>query len=116
MVKFVPFVTAEDDDDLVVSFGLGQNAGTSLTLIRSPQYEPLLSDEDRGVSVNGDGQGSAERELLILVVWDRMRVSVRSTAREYVLDISAVDPFEISEAKRVLQKMNFDSRFEMRDG
>jgi hypothetical protein len=42
-------------------------------------------------------------------------VEILSTIRSYVLNVSAVDPVEIQEAKRVLRKMNFDNRFEVKD-
>ncbi len=114
MAKYVPFLSVEDGDDLMVSFALGEHASTSLTLLRTPQFEPLLPEEERGVSVDSGSGGSVEKELLVAVRWGTESVSLKSTWREYTLDIRAVRKDEIVEAKAVLMKMNFDKRFQMR--
>lgn len=114
MAKYVPFLSVEDGDDLIVSFALGEHADTSLTLLRTPKFESLLPEEERGVSVGSGSDGSSERELLVAVRWGTEFVSLKSTRREYTLDIRAVRKDEIIEAKAVLAKMNFDKRFQMR--
>jgi hypothetical protein len=114
MAKYVPFLTVEDSDDLVVSFGLGEHASTSLTLIRTPKYEHLLLEEERGVSVGSGPAGGLEKELLVSVQWGSDLVLIKSTAQSYALNIRAVDPAEIEDAKKVLRKMNHDHRFEVK--
>jgi len=115
MAEHVPFLTVEDSDDLIVSFGLGEYAATSLTLLRTPKYEYLLPEEERGVSVGSGSSGDLDKELLISVQWGAEIVQIKSTAQSYTLNIRAVDPTEIKQAKRVLRKMNFDHRFEVKD-
>lgn len=111
----VPFLTVEDGDDLVLSFGLGEHAQTSLTLLRTPKFEGILDDDERGVSVGMGDAVSEERELLISIKWVNEQVEIESTARSYLLDVSAVDLGEIKEAQAVLRKMNFDGRFKMKN-
>jgi hypothetical protein len=108
----VPFITVDDEEpDLVVSFPLGPAAETSLTLIRTPEFESLLDEDDRGVSV-GSGNGEAmRRELLRALYWLDGQAVVVSDAAEYRLDLSAVDADEIVAAKSLLERMNFDGRF-----
>jgi hypothetical protein len=113
MTRRVPFLTIEDGDDLIVSFALGEKAETSLTLLRTPKYEPLLPEEERGVTVSSDATTVVAPNLLRAVKWESSIVLVASTEAEYALEVSAVDPEEIREAKRVLKKMNFDGRFEL---
>jgi hypothetical protein len=113
MTRRVPFLTIEDGDDLIVSFALGDKAETSLTLLRTLKYEPLLAEEERGVTVSSDTTAVVAPNLLRAVRWESSVVLVESTEAEYALDVSAVDPEEIREAKRVLKKMHFDSRFEL---
>lgn len=116
MATYVPFLTVEgDDDDLLVSFGLGVHAERSLTLLRTPKYESLLPVEERGVSVGTGRSTSLERELLLAVAWGAREVAIRSTRHLYVLDIHAVDPQEIRAAKVILGKMNFDKCFVVTD-
>ncbi len=109
----VPFLTVEDGDDLVVSFGLGEHAHTSLTLLRTPKFEGVLDDYERGVSVGAGNAFSVKRELLVSVKWANERVEIESTARNYILDVSAVEVGEIKKAQAVLRKMNFDGRFKV---
>ncbi|MEO6322391.1 MAG: hypothetical protein ABIR56_17040 [Polaromonas sp.] len=113
MAKYVPFLSVEDGDDLIVSFALGEHASTSLTLLRTPKYEFILPEEERGVCVDSGSDGSDESELLVAVHWGSEFVSLKSTRREYQLDIRAVEADEIVEAKAVLAKMNFDKRFQV---
>jgi hypothetical protein len=111
----VPFLTVEDGDDLIVSFPLDEYAKTSLTLLRTPKFETLLDDEERGVSVGtGENEGTA-RELLVSVAWGNDLVEIASTFRHFTLNISAVDPVEVREARVVLGRMNYDKRFELND-
>ena len=108
----VPFITVEDEEpDMIVSFALGQAAESSLTLLRTPIFEGILDDSERGVSVGTGPSGGEERELLVSVHWLQGQVVIVSSRREFRLDLVAVDPDEISEAKALLQRMNFDNRF-----
>ena len=67
------------------------------------------------MSVGSGPSESFERELLVSVRWGKDLVRIESTAKSYDLDIRAVEPDEIREARRVLRKMNFDARFEVLD-
>lgn len=108
----VPFLSVEDEHgDFIVGFALGEGAHNSLTLLRTPKFEFLLDDDERGVSVGSGGEASYERELLVSVMWSDRLVEIESTRRRYQLDVTAVDPAEVKEAKAVLRKMNFDRRF-----
>ena len=115
MATHVPFLTTEDGDDLIVSFALDQHASASLTLLRSPKYEPLLPEEERRVSVGSGAAGSTEREMLVAATWSAETVYITSSTKQYTLDIRAVDGEEIRQARRILRKMNFDKRFTLDD-
>ena len=114
--EVVGFVTTEDGDDLVVSFALeGDEPGevVSLILLRTPKYESLRPDEERGVSVSYDADADAEDEGEYL---RRVRLAepvstIESTRRRYELDLSQVDHQELAAARRILARMNFDRRF-----
>ena len=71
----VPFISVESCLDLLVSFPLDQHAESSLTLLRTPKYEVLLADEERGVSVGTGLEGSMEREFLVAVDWSSFVVN-----------------------------------------
>lgn len=96
---------------MIVSFPLDAAASESLTLLRTPKYEFILDESERGVSVATGETEEGDRELLVLVEWGKETVRLESTAGVYVLDVSSVDAAEVNEAKAVLRKMNFDGRF-----
>jgi hypothetical protein len=111
----VSFITAEDGDDLIVSFAIEDDEPgevVSLILLRTPKYESLLPDDERGVSVshevdfNNDEEQSLRRIRLAVPV-----TTIESTRGAYDLDVSRVDSSEIKAAARILTRMNFDHRF-----
>lgn len=111
----VPFITTEGNDDLIVSFPLDEHAQISLTLMRTLKFEALLDNDERGVSlVEGNSEGDG-RELLVSVKWNGDVVEIVSNNSQFTLDVSAVDPTEVAEAKAVLREMNFDRRFKFSD-
>ena len=101
----IEFITSEDEQDLMVSFALAPAAHQSLTLLRSPQYEFVLPEDERGVSVSRLNPKDPERDLLRFVRWHDRCVTVTTERHEYKLDISAVSEEEVLEAKAVLRKM-----------
>jgi hypothetical protein len=101
----VEFITSEDAQDLIVSFAIAPSAHRSLTLLRSPQYEHLLPEEERGATVAPLDPKEVETDFLVSVQWLGVRVIVATQRHEYKLDISAVAESEVAEAKAVLRKM-----------
>ena len=104
-------ITSEDDLDVTVSFGLEPGAAQSLTLLRSPQHEHLLADEDRGTTIVHSGEPRAEPSFLKSVNWLGDTIEIASTRRNYTVDVSKVEAADIADAKRVLALMNKDGRF-----
>lgn len=100
----VEFVTVEDERDLIVSFALAPSGHRSLTLIRSPQYESLLPEEERGVTVSPPDRGEV-RDRLVAVDWKLPRVELETEKHRYIVDVSAVADDELADALRVLTKM-----------
>jgi hypothetical protein len=113
MSYLVPFLTVEDSDDLIVSFPIGHDAARSLTLLRTPKFEAILDEEDRGVSVSLLEPEETGADMLRAVEWIGDTVRLDTTSKSYVLDLRKVAAEEIAEAKRVLLKMNFDGRFRL---
>lgn len=104
----VEFISSEVEPDLIVSFALAPSAARSLTLLRSPQYEFLLPQEERGVSVGPLDARDTERDLLRSVQWLRHRVDITTERHRYVLDVSGVDSDEVARARGVLRRMTKD--------
>ena len=110
----VDFITTESGDDLIVSFAIGQdNPGEirSLTLMRTPKYEFILNDSERGVSVSDEDREDDDADLLEQIEFRGDEVRIASQNTEYQLDCGRVDPEEVEDAKKILRAMNFDSRF-----
>ena len=108
----VLFISIEaQHPDMIVSFALAPSGMKSLTLLRTPEYEPILDESERGVSVGYGSSGSIERNLLVSIEWVDDKVSIDSLQARYVLDVSRVDGEDIEAAKQMLHAMNFDHRF-----
>ena len=110
----VDFITTESGDDLIVSFAIGRADSVeirSLTLMRTPKYESILDDAERGVSVADDDCEEGLNDLLEEIECRGDEVRIVSQYAEYQLDCSRVDPEEVEDAKKILRAMNFDGRF-----
>jgi hypothetical protein len=83
----------------------------SLTLLRTPKYDFLLDDTERGVRVSYDDFPEDADDLLEAMEIQDQRVMIRTRHREYDLNIRGVDPAEIAETTEILKKMNIDGRF-----
>ena len=113
-MKSVQFISNEDDGtDQIVAFALdyGEMAIRSLILMRTPQFEPLLDETERGVSVSLEDGSGKHGDLLEVIRIGPNRVKIETQSSKYDLNISRVDPEEVSEMKALIERMNFDNRF-----
>lgn len=111
------FITTEEGDDLIVSFAIPADEFgdvKSLTLLRTPKYEFIMNESERGVNVSFEDFPDDEYELLEQVMIEDDVVTITTNYRTYTVNIRAVNDEEIEESKRVLKKMNFDGRFELK--
>jgi len=119
-MKRASFIHTEDGDDLIVSFAIrgdepdDPEGVKSLTLIRTPGFESLLPDEERGVTVSYDDFPDDEYDLLTGIVLKNQCFTIRTQNHEYTVNVQHVDDEELKEAIRILKKMRFDDRFDIR--
>ena len=109
--EIVEFITIEEDLDLIVSFAIAAGEPgevLSLTLMRTPNFENLLPEEEKGVSVSHeaflDEEGVDQLQRFKLAP---PLVSIATASRLYTLDVSKVDPDELQSAQRLLERMTF---------
>lgn len=84
--------------------------------MRTPQYEGLLYEWERGATVSfRREEEDGEFVLLRGVKYGAKEkvVTVTSARRVYELDVRKVDPNELHEMCRVLRKMNHDSSLKL---
>jgi len=118
-MKQASFIHTEDGDDLIVSFAITGEDPTdpegvkSLTLIRTPKFESLLPDDERGVNVSYDDFPDDGYDLLTGIVLENQCFRIRTQNHEYTVNVQHVDNEELKEAIRILKKMRFDDRFDM---
>ncbi len=112
----VNFITTERGDDLIVSFAIsaGDFPGDilSLTLLRTPKYELILDPDERGVSVSWE-EHEDETELLLAVERSGDVVKLKTTKRQFILDVSDVEDDDLSRMRKVFHKMNFDMAIQL---
>ena len=115
----VEFLTIESGKDLIVSFAVTTPTAVfgiqSLTLLRTPMYEPILEEWERGISVSFERYDDEDDHLETLQ-WDEASAVMRlkTRRRDYELDLRNVDRKERSAMRKLLKKMNFDRRIDMR--
>ena len=112
----VAFMTNESGDDLIVSFAISQGEPgeiRSLILLRTPKYEFLLDESERGVSFSDEAHWE-EEDWVRSIEFSREIVRIETQYHEYTLDVSGVEARELEQAERILRKMNFDNAFILR--
>jgi len=111
----VNFISTENGDDLIVGFAIASDEPgeiVSLTLLRTPKFEPLLFPEERGVNISRDDIPGSEDDRLQSLRWDGDTVRIATTeGRRYELDMRRVATDERRSAKLVLARMNTDHAF-----
>jgi hypothetical protein len=116
VVEDVEFMTNEDGDDLIVSFALswgGFGEVRSLILQRTPKYEFLFDESERGVHFSDEAYWD-EEDWLLSIDFAGDVVRLETQFRKYELDVSGVERREWKQAKRILKKMHFDRAFALR--
>ena len=116
-MEHVSFISIEDNPpDLILSFAIWcpkLNDIRSLILMRTPPYEFILDEAERGVKVSDEAWQNDEGEMLKEIKFDGDTVTIITENHKFELDIRKVDAGEIEEAQNILKKMNFDNRFEI---
>jgi hypothetical protein len=93
-LKEASFIHTEDGDDLIVALDITGDdpidpAGIkSLTLIRTPEYEFIFSDDKRGVTVSYDDFPDDEYDLLTEIVLENQCFSIRTQNHEYIFRVT----------------------------
>jgi hypothetical protein len=116
-METVSFIDFEDDPpDLIISFAVWQpelDDIRSIILMRTPEFEFLLDERERGVAVSDEIWTNDEEERLNKVKLIDNIVKITTNYHQFELDLRKVDKEEVDQAKAILQKMNFDHSFEM---
>ena len=112
------FISVEAGDDLVLSFAVQRGDDPvdieSLNLLRTPKYEFILEEHERGVSVSFEGHDNDEDELLQKIEYTEADAIVRiyTSSQEYELDVRKVDADDLKKMRKILKKMNYDQKFQ----
>ncbi|MBK7356294.1 hypothetical protein [Propionivibrio sp.] len=114
----VAFISTEFGDDLILSFAISDGQDpmsiTSLTLIRTPKFEPLLPVEDRGVNISLEGRTEDMNDFVQHVVYSKNErtVSIKTQLHAYELDLTRVDEEELLDMQKLFQRLNHDGNFQ----
>ena len=117
-MELVSFISIEDEPpDLILSFAIWQpelEDIRSLILLRTPEYEFILDETERGVKVSDETLMDSEDGMLKEVEFSDDFVRIITDHDQLDLDLRKIDNEDIEQAKTFLEKMNFDNRFEIR--
>jgi len=116
----VAFVSAESGDGLVVSFFVIEpddpTNGRSIILMRNPNWEDMLSDYEKGVTVSDEGHpedDAGEDNFLERIRLGNATAEIRSKRYRHRLDLRRVEKSQLREGRKVLKKMNYDKSFKL---
>lgn len=120
-MELVAFISCETGTDLIVSFAVcapeDSSEIESLTLMRTPKYEGLLYEWERGATVSFEREENEDDKFVLLrevkYAAGEKIVTVTSDRSVYELDVRKVDPKELKEMQQVLRKMNHDSSIKL---
>ena len=112
----VRFISLEEDDkDLILSFAIEDEVlgVRSLILHRTLFFEELLDEEEKGVKVSleGDYFEQEDSNTLNSIKIRADEINIKSTFKEYSLDITAIARKDVEEMVELLTKQNYDNRF-----
>ena len=117
-MELVSFIRIEDESpDLILSFAIWQpelEDIRSLILLRTPEYEFILDETERGVKVSDEAFMDEEDDMLKEFEFSDDFVRIITDHHQFELDLRKVDKEDIEQAKIFLKRMNFDNRFEIR--
>ena len=84
--------------------------------MRDKKWEHLVAEGDRGVKVSDEDFPEVEEAdddyLTEIRIGDTV-AEIKTTHRRYKLDLRHVDKSEITEARKILENMNYDRRFKL---
>ena len=116
-METVSFISTEDDPpDLIISFAVWQpelDDIRSIILMRTPEFELLLDESERGVAVSDEIWTNDEEDRLNKIELIDNIAKITTNYHQFELDLRKVTKEEVDQAKAILQKMNFDHSFEM---
>ena len=117
-MELVSFISIEDEPpDLILSFAIWQpdlEDIKSLILLRTPEYEFILDETERGVKVSDETFMDEEDDMLKEIEFSNDFVTIITEQHQFDLDLRKIDKEDIEQAKTFLKKMNYDNRFEIR--
>ena len=114
----VSFITVETGDDLVLSFAVQRHDDPSniesLILMRTPKYEFIFEEHERGVRVSFERYEDDEDDHLEKIDYVKANASVRiqTSSRKYELDVRKVNANDLKKMCSILKKMNYDQKFQ----
>jgi len=118
-MEIVSFISIEDNPpDLILSFAIWRpelDDIRSLILLRTPKFETFLTEADRGVKLSYEDWMNDQDEMLRRVELRDREITIITTGHRFDLDLRKVDKEDIEEAKKILNKMNFDNRFVIKE-
>jgi len=117
-METVSFITVETGDDLILSFAVQRHDDPSeiesLILMRTPKYEFILEEHERGVMVSFERHVDDQDDYLQKIDYLEADAVVRiqTSSREYELDVRKVDVSDVKKMRKILKKMNYDQKFQ----
>ena len=116
-MELVSFISIEDDPpDLILLFAIWLpvlDDIKSLILMRTPEYESILDETERGVKVSDEALMDEEDDMLKEIEFSDDFVRIITDHHQFDLDLRKIDKEDIEQAKTFLKKMNIIITFNL---
>lgn len=103
---------------MIVSFAVqgreDPSAIETLNLMRTPKYEFIFEEHERGVRISFDRHEDDKDDFLQKIDYTEADAIIRiqTSSRKYRLDVRKVDTAELKKMRKILKKMNYDKKFQ----
>lgn len=117
-MDLVNFITTDTGDDLILSLAVQSPDEPmeieSLILLRTPRFEFILEEHERGISASFERFGDENDYLEEVKLFEQEKtIQLKTRAHDYNFDLRKLDRNEVEAIGNLLHKMNYDGRIKL---
>lgn len=118
LMDLVAFISVEAGDDLLLSFAVQDPDDPfeieSLILLRTPKFEFIFEEDERGIRVSFERFREDDDYLEEVQFSEQEKaIQLRTRAHTHNLDLRKLDPKDFAAIRKLLRKMNYDGRVKL---
>lgn len=117
-MDLVGFISTETGDDLILSFAVQDPSDSmeieSLILLRTPKYEFIFEEHERGIHVSFERYNDEDDFLEEVRFSEKEKtIQLKTRTRIHALDLRKLDRTDLDAMRKLLRKLNYDNRVKL---